>query len=149
MANSLMWDPATQSYKVTLVPPDKSGGSPGGVTTNINASPTNQQVTNRVYSSYSGPPANGQGAGSSWWEIPPPGSNFSNPAWNIQGPAFGDPIYELYITPTYQAADGSWQFYSGPPTQSGNTYTLYEPTGGGSTSIVISMIDPGGGGLKM
>ena len=61
----------------------------------------------------------------------------------------------INVTPQYKDSDSVWQKYSSAPSQSGSTYTFADPVtvqGGGSagdTSIVVTMIDPGGGGLTM
>lgn len=146
MPNTCNWDPATNSLMVTLVPPSRPNQSTGSASIQITATPLNEQVINRCYSSYSGPPASGQGFGYSWYQAPPPGDSNSNPNWNVQGPAFGANPITFYITPTFEAPPAAWGFYTGGPS---GQYTFNDPTGGGSSSITVTMVEPGGGGLSL
>jgi|SRR6185503_6592636 len=143
--NSFVWQPNLNAFQVILNPPDKEGGTPGSISMNLNGTPVNPQVTNRVYSSYKDPLPFGPntGFGLSWWQTAPP---VTNPVWNVGGPIFGAGPVVFYVQPTYKDASGAWHQYLTQPSVNGSTYTFTDPSGGGSTSIVITMINPGGGG---
>ncbi len=152
MPNTCNWDPSTNSFMVVLVAPDKPDGTPGSASVQLSATPVTPQVMNRVYSSYNGPPSTGKGFGYTWWQEPPTagGPPVGSPNWNVPGPAYGQDNIVFYITPTYETTPNTWDFFSGPSAMGpGGDYTFNDPSGGGSSSIVISMIEPGGGGLAM
>src|SRR5690242_11224629 len=147
MANSCVWDPATNAFKLILVPPTKPRGTSGSASLNISATFTTAEVTNRVFSSYQGPPANGVGAGYSFWQVGPEGGGpVGASIWNIQGPAFGSPAKEIYIQPTYNTPVGPVgpaHQYTNAPAQNGDNYTFNDPVGEGSSSITVTMVEPG------
>lgn len=145
MANSCIWDPATNAFMVTIGPPDRPALPTWNANVQLSATPPNTQVTSRVYSSYQGPPANGKGFGYSWWQAPPVG----NQNWIVPGPAFGAAPVVFYIQPTYRTADESWHVYPGPPSHVENQWSFTDPSGGGSTSIIVTMVESGGGGPDM
>ncbi len=149
MASTCVWDSTTKAFQVTINAPGESGGTPGSASVQINAPNPIAPVTNRCMSSFKAPPplVPERGFGFSWYQVPPPGDQASNAYWNVQGPAYGDPVLQFYIQPTYKAASG-WKTLLVPPNPGPEgVWTITDP--GGSTSIVISMIEPGGGGLSL
>jgi hypothetical protein len=150
MANSIFWDPANKGIKVIIGDPDPVKGQ-WTANVNINNTPVNPEIPNRVSSSYKGIPlVSSNGFNYSFWQVPAQGGKPTNSAiWNVPGPtaAGGTPV-EFWIQPTYLYVNQEWNQY-GPPAVNGNTFTFNDPAGGGSTSVTIEMINPGGGGLPM
>ncbi len=136
--NTCTWNSSSSALVITLIPPGKEGASKGSASVALSC----------TQASYAKKAVDG---GTNSWGSD--GTGFT--PWNYVGPAFGANNTVINVTPKYKDSNGVWQKYTTAPTQSGNTYTFADPItvqGGGSagdTSIVISMIEPGGGGLSL
>lgn len=147
MANSCIWDPACSALKMTLVPPSKPIQTKGSASVGLSFA---QPGYNKNVQDYTGVPPDGT-KGSNYAESK---SYPGGITWNYEGPVFGAAETVIYFYPQYMDSEGVWQKFPAPPTQSENTWTYEDPrpvTNGnaGDTSITVSMIDPGGGGLSL